>query len=284
MNRHNSARFCGRGFSFIRGEKTFLMGILNVTPDSFSDGGRYASEEAAIHHAAELEKQGADLLDVGAMSTRPGSAPILPREEIARLAFLDKICAQVRIPVSVDTIYPQTARFALAHGASIINDVSGAPGDEMLELIRSSGCGYILMYRRAKQGAYLNQAGGIVSDAALFFEENISRLLAAGIQKEQLCLDPGFGFAKNMEENLALFRASDVIRRDDIFWLSAFSRKRFLGEIAAITDAGDRDIVTAAACAAAIQKGADLLRVHNVALCRQTALVADAIYKNRKDG
>lgn len=281
MRNQNPTRFSGNHFSFVRGRKTFLMGILNLTPDSFSDGGDFFSEEKAIDHALEMQKQGADLIDVGAMSTRPGSEPVSAQEEIRRLSFLEKICRRLVIPVSVDTIYPETARYAVAAGASIINDVSGAPSDEMAELVRESGCGYVLMYRRSKQGKYQMKDGAVVEDAAFFFQENLARLLSLGLRKEQLCLDPGFGFAKNTEENLALLRASDQLRREDVFWLSAFSRKRFLGELTGVAQAKDRDPATAAVCVTAIQKGADILRVHNISLCRQAAVLADAVYKQR---
>ena len=272
--------FCGRNFSFVRGKKTYIMGILNLTPDSFSDGGIYFDPGAAIARAEALWRQGADMLDVGAMSTRPNSEPVPPREEMARLACLQEICRRVPIPVSVDTYRPEVAFFALENGAAVINDVCGHFQPEMAALVKEAGCGYIVMHwpgERAEQNGHYPD--GVVRDVDTFFSQILEKLTDAGVRKEQICLDPGFGFAKNAEQNVQLLKALDALRRDDVFYLTALSRKRFLGALTGVEKPEERDLATAAASVIAIQKGADMLRVHNVAQCAQAAKIADAIYR-----
>lgn len=181
-------------------DSTVVMGILNVTPDSFSDGGRYASPEKALEHALEMQAQGAGILDVGAQSTRPGHVPISPEEEWARLEpVLDRLRGRIRIPISVDTYYPSVAKAALVSGADILNDVSGDLHNGMMELAAETGAGLVVMH--AGGGADDVGAAGadVVETVRRFFEKALARAAEAGLGRNRLCLDPGIGFGKTRE-------------------------------------------------------------------------------------
>lgn len=269
---------CG-DVSFPLGKKTYIMGILNLTPDSFSDGGLYNTRVAALERALEMQAQGADLVDVGAVSTRPGSVPADEAEELRRLSFLGEICSALRVPVSVDTYNVRTAEYALDCGAKLINDVSGRCQPEMAALVKSSGCGYIVMHSPvANAGDPADYTGGVISCVQAFFDEMLEKLVSAGIPAERLCLDPGFGFGKDTQQNLALLRELDRLDTHGVCLLSALSRKRF---VRGISDSPpeDCDAATAAGCVISIQKGANMLRVHNVVDCARAARFADAIYR-----
>ncbi|MBR1811142.1 MAG: dihydropteroate synthase [Clostridia bacterium] len=272
--------FRGKNFSFPLGKKTYVMGILNVTPDSFSDGGKFFSYENALSHAQQMEAAGADIIDVGAWSTRPGSVRITVEEEIERLSCLPALCDRLSVPVSVDTFNVKTAAYALDCGAAIINDVSGKYNPAMAELVRANGCGYIVMHAPlAEAGTDMVYPNGVCADIDAFFTQMLEQLTAAGIDAAQICLDPGFGFSKNTQDNLDILQHLDTLKRDGVCLLSAPSRKRFLGDVAGIKEADKRDVATAAAGVISIQKGADMIRVHDVAGCMQAVRTADAIYR-----
>lgn len=270
--------FKGDRFSFPLGEKTYIMGVLNVTPDSFSDGGRFNSSAKAVKRAYEMQNQGADIIDVGAMSTRPNSIKITAEEEIERLSCLPDIIKQTSVPISVDTFYPKTVEYALYCGASVINDVSGRFQSEIVSLVKEYNSGYIVMHQRCdsaeKQAEYLN---GVVSDVNDYFNEMLCKLQNSGIKSEQICLDPGFGFSKNTAENLQILKNLSEFKKNGVCLLSALSRKRFIGDITGVINAEDRDTGTAAACVISALNGADMVRVHNVAVCREALLAADSI-------
>ncbi|MBQ6165342.1 MAG: dihydropteroate synthase [Clostridia bacterium] len=269
-----------RDASFSLGKKTYVMGILNLTPDSFSDGGLYITREAALARAAEMRSQGADLIDVGAVSTRPGSVPVDEAEELRRLACLRELCAAVDIPVSVDTFRPRVAEYALNCGAKIVNDVSGTFDPVMAALVRESGCGYIVMHSPTRNaGDAFFYPEGVVRHAERFFDEITDRLVGVGIPRQNICLDPGFGFCKNARENLQLLRNLNMLKREDMCLLSALSRKRFLRELTG-SPAEDCDAATVAGCVISVRKGADMVRVHNVRDCVRGTLLADAVYRN----
>lgn len=284
----NLAFFCGEGFCLPLGKHTYTMGILNVTPDSFSDGGRWVDPELAAAHAIEMQAQGAALLDIGAQSTRPGHVAISAEEELFRLTpVLERLKGVLRIPVSVDTYFPQVARSVLAQGAQIINDVSGVFSEEMARVIREYGAGWIVMHTGGgtadTQEVY---PAGVTAHVRAFFETMEQKALAFGIAEQALCFDPGIGFGKTCEENLTLLRNVNQLRLPGRALLVGASRKRVVGQATGVVRAQDRVIGTVAAHVAAIAGGCDILRVHDVLECVESAKMADAIYRRtvEKDG
>jgi len=251
-----------------------LMGILNVTPDSFSDGGKYFSPEAAIARALELERQGADILDIGAQSTRPGCEPVSPEEELRRLRpVLEGLRGRLSIPISVDTFYPQVAREALALGAGIINDVSGTVSEEMAAIVKSHDAYWVLMHNQ--NGAdFEGQYDDVVSEVHAALENMARQAMALGVPKERIWLDPGIGFGKSNEDNLRLLANLDRVRVEGFPLLAGVSRKRVTGG----TEAG-----TAAAQAIAQMAGIDILRTHDIASARQNIIFIRNILRLRID-
>lgn len=263
--------FMARGRAFPL-DRPYIMGILNVTPDSFSDGGRYLDPSAALARAKEMAAEGADILDIGGQSTRPGYTPIPQEEEWERLqAVLPAVLREVRVPVSVDTFYPWVAKKALEAGAHIINDVSGFP-DAMLEAVADSGCGCVVM-------CPTGGVGDIFSHVKNFFLERLAAAERANIKRERLCFDPGIGFGKTMEENLALIARVDKTRLPGIAYLMAASRKRVTGAPCGDPPFEQRLPATLAAHTAALLGGADFLRVHDIAPSVQAARMAAALKK-----
>jgi dihydropteroate synthase len=275
------ATFQGRNFSFPLGRRTLVMGILNLTPDSFSDGGLYKDAPSALKRAREIAAEGADLLDVGAESTRPGHVPLSPEEELRRLLPVLEALGDFPIPVSVDTYHPSVARAALAKGAAIVNDVSGVLSPEMAAVVREAGAGWIVMHTGGGDASHPAEYpdGDVVRAVRLFFEESGELARALGIPDAALCLDPGIGFGKTNEQNLRLLREVAAYRPKDRALLVGASRKRVVGTACGEADPQKRLAGTLAAHTAAIAGGADLLRVHDVAASVQAARVADAIYR-----
>lgn len=267
------------------GQKVYLMGILNVTPDSFSDGGKFNTAAAALHHAEEMAKQGADLIDVGAVSTRPFAASVSEEAEWERLSgLLPAILRTTDLPVSVDTTSVAVARRCLDLGVAVVNDVSGVFRPEMGELIKQYRAGWVLMHGgTALTGAEaaVDYPGGVVAHVQAFFDDMLRQAAAIGLTKEQLCLDPGFGFAKDVEQNVALLRGLSCLDTNGAALLSALSRKRFIGAISDDPDPTDRLGGTLAANVASVLAGADLIRTHEIALHRR-AVDAAAALKSRK--
>lgn len=258
--------------------RTYVMGILNVTPDSFSDGGRFLDPAAAVLHAKDMERDGADIVDIGGQSTRPGYTPISPQEEWARIEqVVPAVVRETGLAVSVDTFYPWVAERALAAGAHIINDVSGF-GDGMLKAVADSGCGCVVMHGKGAQN------GDILGEVRAFFEE---RLLAAerfGVDKSRLCFDPGVGFGKTYEDNLQLIARVKETKLPGVAYLMAASRKRVTGQPCGDPPFGERLPATLAAHTAAVLGGADLVRVHDVKEAVQAARMADALKEAKKRG
>ena len=263
------------------GEKAYLMGILNVTPDSFSDGSKYNDPSAALKKAEEMAAQGADIIDVGAVSTRPFSKPVTEEEEWGRLKdVLPELLRSCPVPVSVDTTSVSVARRCLDLGAAAINDVSGAFRPEMCELIKEYRAGWVLMHggaALAKTEAELEYPGGVVRHVQDFFDNVIQQAAEYGLPTEQLCLDPGFGFAKNTAQNAALLRGLSSLDPHGAALMAALSRKRFIGELSGDPDASDRLGGTLAANVAAVLAGADIIRAHEIALHRKALDFAAAI-------
>lgn len=272
--------FKARNHKFPLGKKTYVMGILNYTPDSFSDGGLYFTPEAALKHALEMQEQGADIIDIGANSTRPDAKILTAAEEKARLLpALEAICGKVSAAVSVDTFYPACAEAALAAGADIINDVSGVFNPDIAKLAVKYGAGYIVMHNPCGSGTQAEYENGVVADVRKFFVDTLTLAAECGLPKEQLCLDAGFGFGKSFEDNIELLHSMEWLKFKGVALLAAASRKRFIGKAANQPESSLRDAGTVAAHTAAIAGGADIIRIHDVFSAVQGARVADAIYR-----
>ena len=267
---------------FPLGKRTYVMGILNYTPDSFSDGGMYFTPEKALEHALKMQEQGADIIDIGANSTRPDAVILGAAEEKERLIpVLEAVRGKITAAVSVDTFYPACAEAALKSGADIINDVSGVFNPETAKLAAKYGAGYIVMHNPCGSAAASEYPDGVVADLRKFFIDAIELAAKFGLPKEQLCLDPGFGFGKTYEDNLEILRDLQWLKFKGVALLAAGSRKRFIGTASGEENSALRDSGTVAAHTAAIAGGADIIRVHDVFSGVQGARVSDAIY--RKD-
>ncbi len=266
------------------GKKTYIMGILNVTPDSFSDGGKYFSLKNALSGAQKMIDEGADIIDVGAVSTRPFADRISLEEEWERLGpVLRELKKNFSVPVSVDTFNPLNIKRSLDEGADIINDVGGVFLSETAEYIREYNAGWIIMHGGvllSDAGAQRDYKNGIINDVNAFFEDILSKVKEENVPLDNICLDPGFGFSKNTEQNTELLKNLDKINKGSLPLLCALSRKRFIGELSGEEDASKRDGGTLGANITAASKGADILRVHNIALHKQALSVADRFLKS----
>ncbi|MFI5206691.1 MAG: dihydropteroate synthase [Gemmatimonadales bacterium] len=257
-----------------------VLGILNVTPDSFSDGGRHLAPADAVRAARIMKDAGADILDVGGESTRPGAAPVSEADEIARIIpVIEQLAAHVGLPISVDTRRANVARAALRSGAEIVNDVSGLLKDPaMVHAVAESRAGVVIMHMRGEPDTMDAAAvyDDVVADVTRELAERRDRAVEAGIAPEAIVLDPGLGFAKTTEHNLALIHHLDAIAALGHPVMVGPSRKRFLGAVTG-RDVGSRDEATAAACVAARIFGASLFRVHDVRKTREALDIADAV-------
>lgn len=272
--------FRARSHEFPLGKKTYVMGILNYTPDSFSDGGNCFTPEKALEHALKMQSQGADIIDIGANSTRPDAKILCASEEKERLApVLEAVCGNVKAAVSVDTFYPVCAEAALKAGADIINDVSGVFNPETAKLAAKYGAGYIVMHNPCGSAEACDYPEGVIAQLRKFFVDAIELAAKFGLPKEQLCLDPGFGFSKTYEDNLEILRNLQWLKFKGVALLAAGSRKRFIGTASGEENPALRDPGTVAAHTAAIAGGADIIRVHDVFSGVQAARVADEIYR-----
>jgi len=266
------------------GQRTYLMGILNVTPDSFSDGGEFDSVDRAIAQAHHLVNHGADLIDIGGQSTRPGAEQITLEEEIARVIPVIQALRQAGLtqPISVDTTRAEVAARAIQAGADLINDISGATFDPlMLKTVAKLGIPIALMHLRGTPATMqtLTDYEDVVREVYKFLEERIKAALAAGIKPENLIIDPGLGFAKTAEQNITLLRNLARFRSLGVPILVGVSRKSFIGKILDRPDPKDRLWGTAAATCGAIAQGADLIRAHDFPQTYEVAKVADALWR-----
>ena len=267
-------------FTLPLGSRTYVMGVLNYTPDSFSDGGKYNTPEKALEKALEMQAQGADIIDIGGNSTRPDAKILTAAEECERIKpALEILKGRLDVPVSVDTFYPACAKAALEAGASIINDVSGAFNREMAVLAKEYGAGYVVMHNPCGAGIQAEYPDGVISHIRKFFIDAMELSAKAGLAKEQLCLDPGFGFSKSYEDNLEVLANFQWLKFKGVALLAAASRKSFIGKASGEENSAMRDSGTVAAHTAAIAGGADIIRVHDVFSAVQGARVADAIYR-----
>lgn len=259
------------------GGRAYVMGILNVTPDSFSDGGKYFDPEVAARHALLMQEQGADIIDIGAQSTRPGFAQIPPEEELARLLpVLRLLEGRLSVPISVDTFYPQVAREALKHGASILNDVTGFDDPEMIKAASDSDCGCVVMHHTG-----CGDHSDILESINTFFFHKIEQLGCTGIAPERVCLDPGVGFGKTNEENLQILANTARLRTQGCALLVAASRKRVIGAACGNPPFEGRMAGTVAAHSIAVADGADIVRAHDVPEAVQSVQVAFSVRRYR---
>lgn len=269
------------GHALPLGAKTYLMGILNLTPDSFSDGGQWDTTEKAVAHALQMEADGADIIDIGAQSTRPGHAQISAEEEWLRLKpVLCALQTRIQTPVSVDTYYPAVAQRALAEGAVIINDVSGWFNPEMAKLIAAADAGWVVMHTGGGTADVIASPHmDIVAGVNAFFADCLSKCEAYGIRQSQLCLDMGIGFGKTYEQNLALLRQHALLCHPHNALLTGLSRKRVVGQATGIKLPAERLPGNLAAHTCAIAGGTDILRVHDVKEERAAAKMADVLFR-----
>ncbi len=258
-----------------------IMGILNVTPDSFSDGGRYAEFESAVTQAGELIAAGADILDVGGESTRPFADPVDTEEELRRVIPVIKAIRQkYTLPISIDTTKAVVAREALQAGANIINDISALAKDpEMIEVVRASSVPVIIMHMQGTPSDMQIEPfyEDVVAEIIDFFQERIAWITGKGVDRHRLILDPGIGFGKTLQHNLSLIKHLSAFSCFNLPLLLGHSRKRFLGTITGIQAEKERDLATAVIAALCADQNIAMVRVHNVAATRQALLLAEAV-------
>ncbi len=257
------------------GQRTLVMGVLNVTPDSFSDGGRFARLDEAFRQAERMVREGADIIDVGGESTRPGYQPVSSEEELARvLPVIEKIKSELEIPVSIDSHKAAVVKEALQAGADMVNDIWGLKADpDMAAVVASFHVPVCLMHNR-KKAVYQELLGDIVSD----LEESLALARGAGIEEEKMIIDPGIGFAKNVEENLEVLHRLEELHTLGLPVLLGTSRKSLIGKTLELP-MEERLEGTAATVAVGIMKGVDLIRVHDVKEMKRVAVMIDAVVR-----
>jgi dihydropteroate synthase len=262
------------------GARTLIMGILNVTPDSFSDGGRFAAFEQAVAQAFLMIGEGAGILDIGGESTRPNSDPVPPEAELERvIPVIEAVRKESDIPISIDSTKAEVAKRALAAGANIINDVSALQFDpEMVRVAASSGAPLILMHMLGSPKTMQQNPSysSLFSEIIAFLEERIRFAVENGVERSQIVVDPGIGFGKTVAHNLAIIKNLEAFHCLGRPILLGASRKRFIGSVLEKPEV-DREIGTAVVSGFAVGAGAHILRIHDVGINRQAALMADAI-------
>jgi len=278
--------FRARQFEFIFPRPTLVMGVVNVTPDSFSDGGRFLDANAAVEHALRLAGQGADILDIGGESTRPGAEPVEEKEELRRvIPVIENLAAKIKIPLSIDTVKPAVARAALQAGVSIVNDVgTGREGASMWKVVSQFRAGYICTHAQGEPRTMQQNPAyaDVVREVGEFFLERLTFMLnEAGIAVEQIALDPGIGFGKTLEHNLELLanlRSFAKLRRP---LLVGVSRKSFIEKLLG-AKLNERLPASLACATLAVADGAQIIRAHDVAETVQAARMAEALLARRK--
>lgn len=270
-----SAHTVPQGWPLPPARTALVMGVLNLTPDSFSDGGAYTEVDAAIGRGLALEAEGADILDIGGESTRPGASPISGEEEVARvLPVLKGLAQRLTIPLSIDTYKASTARAALAHGASIVNDIWGLQRDpEMAHVVADTGAGLCIMHNRPA----IDPALDIVADMRDFFARSLAIAAQAGIARDKIVLDPGIGFGKTYEQNLICLNRLEALHGFGLPLLVGCSRKGFIGAITGRKVAAERLAGSLSAHVAAALKGAAYIRAHDVAAHKDALALVSAI-------
>jgi len=264
-----------------RGDRIRVMGILNVTPDSFSDGGQFATFDTAVAQAQKLIRDGADILDIGGESTRPFADPVSTEVELQRvIPVIQAVRSTHNIPISIDTSKARVAREALKAGAEIINDVWALRKDpEMINVALESDVPVIIMHMKGTptdmqiRPSYDN----VVAEIIDFFRERLEWIISRGVDRNRLIIDPGIGFGKNLQHNLSILKHLDTFSSLGYPVLLGHSRKRFLGEITGMVEEMERDLASAVVTGLCATKNIDILRVHDVAATRQALKIAEAI-------
>jgi dihydropteroate synthase len=268
------------------GQKTWFMGVINVTPDSFSDPGDYLDKDKAVEKGLELEKQGADILDIGGESTRPGSDPVSEQEELKRIIpVIEELRKRTKLLISVDTTKARVAEEALAAGADIINDISAFRFDDRMPLLASeTGAPVILMHMKGVPKSMQSHPyyEDLYQEIRCFLEERIATATAYGIQREKIIIDPGIGFGKSTGHNLAIINNLHFLKDLDRPILLGISRKSFIGKILNLPPQ-DRSEGTIASAVLSVLKGAHILRVHDVERVKRAITVAEAIMNEGHD-
>ncbi len=265
----------------VRLDRPRVVGVLNVTPDSFSDGGEHASRDAAVAHGLRMVDEGADMIDVGGESTRPGAADVSVDDELARVVpVIEGLAREVEVPVAVDTSKPEVMRAAVAAGAGMINDVYALRRDGALETAAQTGAAVCLMHMQGEPRSMQVDPhyDDVAAEVHRFLAERVLACEMAGIDKRRVMVDPGFGFGKNLEHNLALLRALDKLRDLAAGIYVGLSRKSMLGAITGRETPADRMAASVAAAMIAVQRGAILVRTHDVAATRDALAVWQAVH------
>ncbi len=261
--------------------KVKIMGIVNVTPDSFSDGGEFVTLGAAVAQARRLVEQGADIIDIGGESTRPFAEPVAEDEELARvIPVIKAVREQLTVPISIDTTKAAVAEQALEAGADIINDISALRYDpEMIKLVAATTVPVIIMHmQKTPADMQVNPSyNDVIGEIEAFFNERIDWITSHGVDKQRLIIDPGIGFGKSLEHNLTILKHLERFRQFGVPLLLAHSRKRFLGELTGEVQENQRDLATSVVSALCLSQGFDMVRVHDVRATRQALLLASAI-------
>jgi dihydropteroate synthase len=259
-------------------DRPLIMGVVNVTPDSFSDGGLYSDPARAIAHARALIEEGADILDIGGESTRPGAGPVAADEELARVLPVIDALRDAPVPLSIDTWKPAVMREALARGVAMVNDINALQAPGALEAVRDSACGVCLMHKQGDPQTMQRAPHyeDVVAEIDAFLRGRVRACEQAGVSRDRLLVDPGFGFGKTKQHNLALLRALPALAADQVPVLVGLSRKSLLGGITGRA-ADHRLAGSVVAAVLAAQRGAAVLRVHDVAATRDALLVLRAV-------
>lgn len=272
------------GKTYLLGRRTWIMGILNVTPDSFSDGGLYFEKEKAVEHGLRLISEGADIIDVGGESSRPGSDPVPAEEELRRiLPVISGLRKQTKNLISVDTSKSEVARAAIAEGADIINDISAFRNDpKMITVVAQAGSPVILMHMKGSPKTMQRNPhyGNVIEEIKSFLEKKIEFAVENGMIREKIIIDPGIGFGKRFEDNLTLIRNLNEFTSIGQPILVGISRKSFIGKILDLPP-GEREEGTLASAILSVVQGAHILRVHEVAPIKRAILVAETILDDR---
>lgn len=261
-----------------------IMGIVNITPDSFSDGGAFLDAQRAVDHAHRLVEEGADLLDLGAESTRPGAAPVSADEELDRLLPVLTALARLEVPISIDTSKPVVMREAMQAGAAMINDVNAFRAAGAIEALAKTAAALCVMHMRGEprtmqaHPTYVD----VVGEVDAFLRERIAALADAGVAHDRIAIDPGFGFGKNLDHNLALLRALQQFSSAGVAVLVGLSRKSMLGNITG-RPAHERLPASIAAALLAVERGAQIVRVHDVAATRDALAILAAVQRADPD-
>jgi dihydropteroate synthase len=273
-----------RGKVLDLGSRTHVMGILNVTPDSFSDGGQYADAERALAHARDMAAAGADIIDIGGESTRPGAAPLAEEDELRRIIpLIERLSSELTVPISVDTYKSSVAKRAIEAGAAIVNDISGLRfSHDMANVVADSGAAVVIMHIKGTPRDMQRDPvyDDVVGEVMAYLEEGIAIAVKAGVDREKILIDPGIGFGKTLEHNLIILNRLEEFRALGRPILLGTSRKKFIGAILGIPVPEHRGDGTAATVALGIERGAQVVRVHDVARIAQVAKMTDAILKS----